>query len=468
MLMKKALLIALVVGIVAAWSVPAMAIDWSASGYINVMYAAARNGSYPPGGAMRNPFAAGSPYLDEMSSYMFMRGRLQIKAAASPDLYGVFYFEIDSSLFGEMAGGRNHAGTWNADQAAVEVKHLYVDFRVPPNLPLWIRAGIQDVSLAPKVLMIADGTAVTARLKVEPIKMNVMFRYVKPRDQDEFTACQGIEIYQFAVDMPLGPITPQVYFMYNNARYPANNLVAGSLDYEQLWWLGLNMKGKVGIGSVTIRPEVDLVWSDGTGTISGGNDVNYGSWVTRVDLAALINKLTVGMQAYYAMGRDWDDFAADNRDSTFQRPRPSANPLPPMTSIMNVWRAGGYFGSSGGVGGPMLGNLPATYLNGVWWLGGYAEYQIFDWLKVGGAVSYIGDTEEDGDAINRLSQGNGDGDDDDSIGWEFCFGTQVKLYKNLSWATAFGYLFAHKGLSLAGGVTPDDPWAFRSALMYRF
>ncbi|MBN1254392.1 MAG: hypothetical protein JXA50_03885 [Deltaproteobacteria bacterium] len=466
--MKKALLIGLVVGILAAWSIPAMAIDWSGSGYINVMYAAARNGAVPG----NNPFAANNAYLDEMSSWMFMRGRLLIKAQASPDLYGVFYFEMDSNFWGEgtttRAGGSGFMGRWGADAVAVEIKHCYVDFRMPPNLPLWFRIGVQDVSLASKVLLSNDGAAVTATLKVEPIKMNVMFRYAKPADSDEFTAADGTEIYQFAVDMPLGPVTPQVYFMYNNVRYGANNLVAGNLDYEQLWWLGLNLKGKIGMGSVTIRPELDLVWSDGTGTVSGGNDVNYGSWLTRFDLAALINKLTVGMQAYYCMGRDWDDFTADNRDSTFQRPRPNSSGLAGMTSIHNVWRAGGYFMSSGGVGGPMTGNLPATYLVGAWWLGAYVEYQIFDWLKVGGAVSYIGDTEEDGDAIDRLSQNNGDADDDQSIGWEFCFGTEVKLYKNLSWNTAFGYLFAHKGLSLNGGVTPDDPWAFRSALMYRF
>jgi hypothetical protein len=466
MLMKKALLIGLVVGIMTAWSVPAMAIDWSGSGYIAVMYAAARNGSY--GGGVNNPYsAAGAGYLDEMSSYMFMRGRLMIKAAASPDLYGVFYFEMDSSLFGEMVGGRNHMGIWQADQTAVEVKHVYIDFRVPPKLPVWVRIGLMDFNLAPTVLLIADGTGAAARLKIDPIKMTVEARYAKVRDEDNFTAAQGIEIYQAIVTMPIGPVTPQVYFMYNNARYGNNNLVAGNLDHEQLWWMGLNLKGKIGLGSVTLVPTVDLVWSDGRGVISGGDDVDYGSWLTRIDLAAVINKLTVGMNGYYCMGRDWDDFAADNRDSTFQRPRTNSIPLPGLGNHV-VWHHGNFGNATGGVGGPSLGATPVTASYGEWWLAGYVWYQFFDWLKVGANFSYIGDTEEDGDAIDRLSQNNGDGDDDHSIGWEFDFAVNVALYKNLQWNTAFGYLFAHKGLSLAGGVEPDDPWAFRSSLVYRF
>jgi hypothetical protein len=467
MLMKKALLIGLVIGILAAWSVPAMAIDWSGSGFMAVMFAAARNGSYGAADGATNPYsAAGAGYLDETSSYMFMRGRLMIKAAASPDLYGVFYFEMDSSLFGEMDGGRNHMGTWQADQAAVEVKHCYIDFRVPPKLPVWVRVGVMAFDLAPAVLLIADGTGASARLQIDPIKLTVEARYAKVRDEDQFSAAQGIEIYQGIVTMPIGPVTPQVYFMYNNARY-ANSLAAGSLDHEQLWWMGLNLRGKIGLGSVTLVPNVDLVWSDGRGVIVGGDDVDYGSWLARIDLAALINKLTVGMNAYYCMGRDWDDFAADNRDSTFQRPRTMSNPNPVLDSHV-VWHAGSFGGATGGVGGPSLGGIPTTASYGVWWLEAYAWYQLFDWLKVGANFSYIGDTEEDGDAIDRLSGNNGDADDDHSIGWEFDFAAQVALYKNLQWNTAFGYLFAHKGLHLAGGVEPDDPWAFRSSLVYRF
>jgi hypothetical protein len=100
----------------------------------------------------------------------------------------------------------------------------------------------------------------------------------------------------------------------------------------------------------------------------------------------------------------------------------------------------------------------------------FVYYQATDWLRLGAQFGYIGDTVSGyntyvgsgGDAIGN------DQDDDDSIGWEFDFGVNIQLYKNLAWETGFGYLLAHKALSQAGGFAPEDPWALQSRLMYFF
>jgi hypothetical protein len=469
MLMKKALLIALVAAIVAAWSVPAMAIDWTGSGFIGVYFAAFENMRSASGTAAVNPLA-GNDYLNESGSFLALRARLMLKAQASPDLYGVFHFEINSQMFGETETGRNRAGVWDTDQVAIDVKYAYIDFRVPPKLPLWVRIGLIDFNLRSKVFAGVDGAGVAGRLVIDPIKLTVEARYGKVRDIDVYRAFDGRELYEFIVSMPVGPLTPGIWASYQNVRNSTT-----TTDDEELYWFGLYADGNIKLGgALALKPEFDFIYSGGRGNLTSGNHINYGSWLTRGFFTFVVKKFEFGVGGMYVMGRDWDEYdPAGGRDSRFQRPRTSGTAAGKNDQV--VWHAGEWGGASGTLSNVTLGALPSDVTYGQWYVNGFAWYQLTDWLKVGAQVSYIGDTEsgaaggQGGDAIRDLSGGsNADADDDDSIGWEFDIGTQVALYKNLQWNSAFGYLFAGKALSLAGGVEPDDPWAFRSSLVYTF
>jgi len=83
---------------------------------------------------------------------------------------------------------------------------------------------------------------------------------------------------------------------------------------------------------------------------------------------------------------------------------------------------------------------------------------------------YLGDTVKNGDNpfFGQTLYSQMDADDDSGIGWEMDFGVNLQIYKNLSFNGAFGYLFAQKALSMAGGVAPADPWAFAGTLFYTF
>ncbi len=113
---------------------------------------------------------------------------------------------------------------------------------------------------------------------------------------------------------------------------------------------------------------------------------------------------------------------------------------------------------------------PQKQWQGFWYARGFAYYRVFPWLRVGAQLMYLGDTVKNGDNpfFGRNQYTQMDADDDHGIGWEMDFGVNLQIYKNLTFNGAFGYLFAQKALSLAGGIDPADPWVFVGTLLYTF
>jgi hypothetical protein len=457
MLMKKALLIGLALALVCAWAIPATAIDWSATGYIMVLANVGNNMSMIGAGGWNNttilPDAALYPgvRLDEMSAYMAMQGQLGITARASEDLFGVFLFEMDSRRFGEAGVGGGSIGAYGADQIAVEVKNLYIDFRVPPRLPIWLTVGVQSYVIRPHVFMYADAAGISGRVMIEPIKMMIRGMYASVSDPDDAESCDGAEFYGLDVNLPVGPVTPGLFFVYQDVRTSA------TLDPEDttLWWVGGYMDGMIG----PIKTSFDFIYSGGEvdNTTVANQDIS--SWLVRGEVSFVWNKLEVGIGGMYVEGEDTDSTDTE----AFQLPR-NFSETRPINSDLMVFNDG-WMGSSGWHR-PGLITGPAVNWPGFWNVRGFVYYQVLDWLRVGGQVAYIGDTQS-GLAVGNDALGN-DADDDDSIGWEFAIGTNVQIYKNLSLNTAFGYLIAHKAMSLTGGVEPDDPWVLATRLMYVF
>src|SRR4030042_6194034 len=134
MRIKKALLYILALMLTVAAASPALAIDWSAQGAINIMAAYYKNvdlriPTYLGGPPGMHDFGFGvgaaEPAWNRDNFWLQERMELFITARSSPDLYGVIGFEIDSIRFGEQdamyipatasAGlGKYIAGRWNA------------------------------------------------------------------------------------------------------------------------------------------------------------------------------------------------------------------------------------------------------------------------------------------------------------------------------------------------------------------
>ncbi|MBW2039186.1 MAG: hypothetical protein JRI46_06260 [Deltaproteobacteria bacterium] len=459
--MKKCLVIGLVLGLAVALASPVWAIDWSATGFIRVGTFLYRNITQmgPTG-----PPTPAADQWDDTNSYVNMRARLKLKAAASKDLYGVFHFEWDASQWGSGAGA-NWIGAWGADQVGTEVKNLYIDFKVP-QAPVWLRAGVQACAIRPLVFMFREGPGITARVKIDPIKMMIRPMWFKRWEGTTWRA-DDTDIYAVDMSLPVGPVKVGGFFLYENAReFPL------TADDGRLWWLGANSDGKIG----PVKYNFDFVYSGGEWEYGAAPDVDYKGWMIRAVASYTWNKFNFGIGGWYSRGDD----RTSNDYEGYALPE-GFSETPAINSDILIL-TGGWNGT---------GNLPtysafvypvgaygylsqtACQFGGFWYLRGFANFQVTDWLKLLFQVAYIGDTTEDGDTFGRSVDAAGNPEDNDDIGFEFDVGASIKIYKNLTYNIAFGYLVAGDALDQYTGVgtindDPKDPWALVTVLAYTF
>lgn len=467
--MKKGLVATLVLGLALMLAAPAMAIDWSASGYIAITGNAFKNATW-----QQKPQVPGPPgvtnttHFDEQGAYIGLRNRLMVTARADKDLYGVMYFEIDSGRFGTLAEagvGEEHAGVWGADETAVEVKNVYIDFKIP-QIPVWIRPGIQGYVLRPALFLFRDGAGVSARVKIDPMKMNITGMYGKMRDPDTWDSFEGAELYVFDMNLPIGPLKVGGHFTFENVRGSADLGSAGGVfgaagaDSAKLWWLGAYANGKIG----PVKTEADFIYNGGKADMPVGSDVDYGSWLLRLLGSVVFGNLEAGLGFMYVQGEDFGD--ADV--STFVLPGLVSEGCA-ICGDSIVFHTGWMGTDPGALAPGFIG--PDNVWVGHWYLRAFAMYQVLEWMKLGAQVAYFGDTNKDGDVFDPYPGSAVDPEDDDYIGVELDIGTNITIYKNLSFRGGFGYMFAGDALKMWSGTAwekPADPWVFVGTLLYTF
>ena len=203
--MKKALLIGLVLGLVVGLSVPAMAVDLTASGWIGMRGYVFKNakalfplfvgsGSSPPNAGV----ALGMN--NDMGAYINARADLGLTVRASEDLYGFFKLRMDSDHFGTDSD--NRWGIEGGGAIAVKVQELFIDFRIPPSLPLWARVGLQPVAIRPWIFFFNDAPGVSLRTMIDPIKLSATAYYAKMADPDNWSAVDGAEFWAIDTKIP--------------------------------------------------------------------------------------------------------------------------------------------------------------------------------------------------------------------------------------------------------------------------
>jgi hypothetical protein len=470
--MKRGLVVGFVIGLAVALAAPAMAIDWSASGFTEVTGVVFRNAERTDAAWVPGPPGLIHPnHFDEGGAYLAMRNRLKLTAKASKDLSGVLYFEIDSMRFGSTGAGRNNTGAWGGDQVSVEVKNCYIDFRVPQT-PIWMRAGLIPFAYRPGVFWYRDGSGVASWVTIDPIKMKITGAYGKIKDPNLWSSEEGAEAYLMDVNLPVGPLKVGGHFTYQNERNTtdiASNYFAANQANSRLWWLGGYADGKVG----PVNVQFDVIYNGGSSnaiTGSGAPDYDYGAWLAKGEFSFVRDKLEVGLGGMYVTGMDW----SKTKDiSAFVLPGLSSEAcgICGDTVVMNT----GWMDTDPGAA--QCGALsPNSYWPGWWNLRVFAYYQVTDWLKFGAQVAYFGDTVKDGDAFDgpdAATLAGAAADDDNSLGWEFDFGVNINIYKNLAFNGAVGYVVAGKALKTLNAATglredPKDPYLFVGSLLYTF
>ena len=513
--MKRALLFILTLMLAVVVASPALAIDWSATGAINVLSAVYKNMDLrfpiylggPPG---MNDFGFGvgsaDPAWNQENWWIQNRMQLYVTARASQDLYGTIGFEVDSHRWGEAEQPANAAhtiGKWNADAVAITVKQMYIDFKVP-YAPAWVRVGIQPYYVRPWVTLCLDAAGISSRVALKAGDVKIGFNpfravmskggwFITPAGPFINTAVPGAatdhttadDSNLFGVDLnaATGPFKLGTYFIYQD-RKKRYDTAAGEGDSQQ-WWFGPYLDVKAGPLAATL----DFVFNGGyevrdKGTITifeRANPLNYTpgpqgfsrrhqGMLFRGEASYTLNKFRFGLGALYGTG---DDPTTQDRDEGYNVPFNSET-APVQRDFLIVggdWGLSVPFGATTTIVG--FYKPWSSYGQGIWHVRGFADYQVTEWLKLLVNTGYIGDTVRHGDQFGR------DADDDDSIGWEIDVAAQIKIYRNLTLSTAFGYLIGGKALSVGngfspqgapvpGGFRPQDPWAWVTSLSYVF
>ncbi len=504
--MKKALLIALTLGLICVWAVPAMAIDWIGFGgfsvksqlYKNIDYRIATLWGGSPGSInpLTGAFAGfADPAFNQENWWLQMRGNIYIVARASADLQGVFGIEVNSTRFGEAEVTSNPSGTagkWNADAIAIQVKSMYIDFKIP-GLPVRTKVGIQPFRLREPVFLYVDAAGIQANIKIPAgdmvFNINPFWAIQSkglwaagppkvPGAASDQTTADDANFFGVDVNAVIGDIKPGFFFAFQKqGRYYD---VPGAEGDRELWWLGLYADAKFGALAFT----GDFVYNGGydhhkNGTIITGlegannfsqfaiphtSSVRHEAWLARGVVSYTMNKWTFGMGALYGTG---DNPTTNNKNEGFQLPfRSEATKFnDDFLVLMGDW------GYREPYGFQTTGGLFKTWTApgaGVWYVRGFADYAVTDWLKLKVNAGYIGDTVSHSDTF--ASHGLVPyGEDSDSVGWEMDFGVQINIYKNLYFDNAFGYLIGQKAFaSQFLGARTQDPWAYISCLTYVF
>jgi hypothetical protein len=488
--MKKILLIALALGLAVALAAPAMATDWSARGHIYV--GGAIHKTVPPAGPPNwgGPaltLVPGSPAWNDTMAWVRMGANLTITARQSEDLYGVLGFNMSSSRWGEAgftgAMDATNAGNWyreggyadDSGTLSVLLQEMFIDFRVPPKLPIWLRIGAQPFVIRPWLVVNTVGPGLTGRIMIDPIKLSINAGWAKKWEGYDWD-CDDVDAFFGDIAIPIGPVRVGGFVWYENHNmwWPTDAGVQppGQRSHADIYWLGVYADGKVG----PVGLQFDFVYNGGDinydDILVGWLDQDIEAWALRgvLDVSPM-DRLKVGIGALYATGED-----------------PNSNDLEQFRSV-NGWELHGrqqglpalqdfLLLTDGLMGcvpfrGPGIGFIGGpSYLGGVWYVRGFADFMATDWLRLVANVGYIGDTNDHSNRFGSARKADGITlRDDDSIGVEMDFGFNIALYKNLQWGMAFGYMIGMDALDAWNGVandSPANPWGLTSAILYTF
>jgi len=520
--MKKFILLSFMGLLIMAFSTSVYAMDFKASGFIDAQWfynvnATAAN----PAGGFYNVLPAAFKWdtatgikggaLDRKVNYYESRARLKFDAIQDKNLSGTILLEMDSSRWGDIAGGstakiseRNTYGYWSADRAAVEIKNVYFDFGLPYigiPVPMNFRVGLQPLAIRPNLLLTTDGMAINWSTVIDPVSIQLI--WAKPFEGRDAVSQDDVDVLAGWVSAKFGTITAGGYALYYNMNaYPFSAITAGTVygytaAYDAgMWWFGAYADGKLG----PVNINVDGIYDRGKveardsfyGPFSTPPDVKYRGWAARAKVDFPWQKFNFGVTGYYATGADTEDTSATGLPGTStsigtNSTKVRSYVIPPGSEsgaafgesvvFYSFWANRGDSGIANTLNYTQMSRGP---IGGTWMAKAYASVMAAPWYKVTLQGMYIGDTTKNGDTfgtaremtflVNPLRDKN-------DIGWEVDLINEINIYKNLKLVIAGGYMFAGKAMDQWTGNTflgvpineeIKNPWAITWNLTYSF
>jgi hypothetical protein len=517
--MKKFAVLSLIGLLIVAFGITAYAqekapvLEFKASGFIDViseytmnvpqpgagmsgLYAVDASGSSSTNNVMFGPppaymLPAANQQFDKASAYMENRGRLKFDAIMGKDMMGTFYFEIDSTRWGERAssgvagnGQRNYAGNWSVlDRAAVEVKNMFITAGLPViPVPTLLQAGLMPLVVRPDFFLATDGPGVTVTFKPDPLQIKLAwFKALENKDW----AADDQDLYAIEANAKIQTLTVGGYAVFFKRNSYA--LAEGEPSYRSdMWWFGAYADGKVGPVNINLDLGMDTGWVKDRRDAAPADKVDYRGWGAVGKVTYPIEKLNVGFQSVYGSGADQKKTAASGLPGATVANTSGGSVASSKVGSFNVPE-----GTEGSVGYDLIftglginrmntGFLPAAStadaratFGGLWINKLFADYMVTPDFKTSLAVMYIRDTTKNGNTIGNARDASGFPKDDNNIGVEINWVNDLSIYKNLTFSFGLGYLFAGNAMDYWNGTTstndsPKNPYVITTKLIYAF
>jgi len=401
----------------------------------------------------RNATLATIALNNQKHAFMETRAHLKFDFIYGKNVSGTFHFEMDSSQWGDAAGGRNQLGLMNADQVAVEIKHLFFDFGLPfIPVPTQMRVGLQGLAVRPHMLISTDATGISTFVKVDPAMIRLFwFKYL---EGDAFDS-DDVDVYGLDVNAKIDKITVGGYGVHFNMNTYPVAYAAAPANQANATYVGLYADGKVG----PVNINFDFIHNRGKIEPRVGADTKLRGWATRLKVDFPWEKFNFGVVGAYGSG---DKRTTATKNEAYLIPPGSESPAVFGESLVffSSWVNRGNTGIRGGVAGTAFADRP---LGGVWFGKLYGSFAATPWYKVTLQALYIGDTTKNGNTVGTSPR------DHKTIGWELDLINEFQIYKQLKYQIGGGFMTRGDALKFgAAEVKPKTPWIITSRLLYSF
>jgi hypothetical protein len=360
-------------------------------------------------------------------------------------------------------------GYWNADRAAVEVKHAFFDVAVPyfgVPVPTTVRFGIQPFAIRDTWLLYADGAGITINSKMDPVNIKLM--WAKPYEGKVYHS-DDADMYAADVSGPIEGFTLGAHGQYwNITEYGLPTTVSAkgvpTPAQADFYWLGAYADGKW----AGFNFNFDFIYDNGEINYVDGTSGDASGWIAALAVNFPWDIWDFGGGAWWATGSDY----GDDDEKAYLQP-PGSEPGPDaFTKYSSVYFGSGLFRGEYGYAANGSRDAIGNGIGGTWGLMAYAGVKLAPWYKVYLHGMYLGDTTEDGNTIG-FARKNGERRDDNAIGMEFTLSNIFKVYNNLDFYVIGGYLVTADGMDQYNiakdkNESIDDPWVIATRLVYSF
>ncbi|MDM8543204.1 hypothetical protein QUF90_19185 [Desulfococcaceae bacterium HSG9] len=428
--MRKCLIIALALGLVVAFSLPAAALENIFGGYWRTR-------------AYTNQDFDGHSTGAQDGTVIDTRTRLYYTAKFSDNLKFVNKFESNAKWGDADTAGYGDIG---ADGIQLKIKNMYIDanFSEAVNLKL----GAQGFALMNGFYM--DDDASGAKLTFNFGNVTLPLMYIKKfeegfgddagdADVDSFAIAPEIKLGDaFTLKPTLAYLTSSDLRSYEAERDRLGLSGAGAEDMDlDLWTLGIGFDGSAGPASFGLT---GIYQGGSIGNVPGTGDVDISAWLWAVNAAFNITEMAdVHFETFYASGDD----DGDNDYEAFYNPKGASYY---WSEIMGY----GTFDNS------VSNGSPADAISNVWAINLGSSVTVAEKLKLAFDVWYARLAGED------VFDSADYEDDSDSLGTEVDFKASYPLIDNLNIDVVAAYLFADD----ATGT--EDPWEMGTRLSLSF